>query len=217
LSRLSASGWVSLRYCTIAPAARTERLLAFNPNPSSVDALNCVNKTHRICPVRISMRVGRGVTLMPSGKGLIIGVEDFSGVQARQLGAQGFERQFGDGEFSSGDVGIGNRGSLSVGGGEIDRGEVVVRIPGQESRFGHRPRSDHAHDLAFDQSLGGRGRRSVRRWRRDSLFRSGARDNFRRRDRECPPAGRAPPPTGREVSTMSSSRAVISASSSKVS
>ena len=35
-----------------------------------------------------------------------------------------------------------------------DRGEVVVRVPGQESRFGHRSRSHHAYHFAFDQSLG---------------------------------------------------------------
>ncbi len=88
----------------------------------------------------------------PIGKFLIVGVQNFGRMQTRQFGAQGFERQFGDGKLSGGDIGIRNRCSVQV---QNDRSEIVIRVSGQEARLGHGSGSHHAYHFAFDQSLGG--------------------------------------------------------------
>ncbi len=93
---------------------------------------------------------GGGMTKRIVEELLRIGVENLGGMEPRQLGAQGFERQFGDGELPGGDIHIGNRGPPLV---KDDRGEVVVRVARQESRLDHRPRSHDADNLAREDPL----------------------------------------------------------------
>ncbi len=93
---------------------------------------------------------GGGVTEHAVGEILRIGVQEFRGAQARQLGAQGLEREFGDGEFARSNIRVGNRGRPTV---ENDRGQVVVGVAGQESRLDDCPRCHDPHYFAREDAF----------------------------------------------------------------